>query len=166
MDVLNSPNTSKAEYTISTATTSDNDNWHDICLSRIKSLWKELLLIVFWNAFRINLERKNLCMITTLPSCPGRSPEQEQQDYGLLYRAAYAYTYVLSSVLMPVLMPLLYAWEILASLFRSAKRRSKDMLLVSLRHPKRRWLSSQLTGSARWLVSWSPCLASPAWFIS
>jgi hypothetical protein len=57
-----------------------------------------------------------------------RSPEQEQQDYGLFYRAAYLYTYVLSGVSivlsgvsMPVLMPLSYAWEILASLFRSGK---------------------------------------------
>jgi hypothetical protein len=156
MDALNSPNRSKAEYTITTASDNDDDNnndddnddndnddnnndndddndnyddnddndndkWYNVRLTRIKSLWKELLLIVLLNAFGINLERKNLCMITTLRSYPERSPEQEQQDYGLFYRAAYLYTYVLSGVSMPVLMPLSYAWEILASLFRSGK---------------------------------------------
>jgi hypothetical protein len=87
------------------------ESWYTLRVKRIKSMWRNLLVILAVMGLLTALERNSLCMVAPGRfGCPAVSPEQTVQDYGLFYHTGYAIAYVFDCIFLCVWMPFFNWW--------------------------------------------------------
>jgi len=87
------------------------ESWYTLRVKRIKSMGRNLLVILLVMGLLTALERNSLCMVAPGRfGCPAVTPEQTAQDFGLFYHTGYAIAYVFDCIFLCVWMPFFNWW--------------------------------------------------------